>query len=141
MKRGNMSKWVGDEMPSLQRKFLEEWLLHPEARVTKRQWCADNGVAERTTRHWTKDERFIKEWQKRLNEMHMSPEFTEDIIAELRNTALGGGAQSVRAAEVLLKFLGLMQPPSVNLQIDVESQVAELDDADLIEYVGELERA
>lgn len=145
-KRGNMSKWrVGADgqeiMPPLQRQYLEEFLLTGRlAGQSKAAWCKEHGVSGRTVRNWERDERFIREWNKRIHQERLSPEFHEDIVKALRETATDRNhPQHVAAAKELIRLLGMIAPPTLNLNVNAAPDLASISDEELIGMVQHVE--
>lgn len=135
VKRGAISKWRrgadgSDVMPAMQREYLEEFLLKGKlAGMSKAEWCRTHNVSDRTVRKWERDERFIREWNRRLHQERLSPEFHDDIVKALRDTALDRShPQHVNAASQLIKLLGMIAPPTMNLNVEVGPKLSDLSD-------------
>lgn len=122
-------------MPPLQRQYLEEFLLTGRlAGATKASWCKEHGVSPRTIRKWEQDERFLREWNKRIHQERLSPEFHEDIVKALRETAIDRQhPQHVAAAKELIRLLGMIAPPTLNLNVNTAPDLASVSDAELVE--------
>lgn len=138
IKRGAHARWTvdadgNDVMPPMQRHYLEDYLLKGKLEgVPKTVWAKNNGVSTNTMNKWQRQEKFIAEWNRRLQQKRLSPEFHEDIIYALRKTALDTTSpQHVKAAAELIKLLGMVQPKQVNVSVSDGTGLATKDDVEL----------
>lgn len=136
-KLGATSRWTvdadgNDVMPPLQRHYLEDYLLQARPQgVNKTDWCKTNDVPVRSTRNWEKDDRFRREWHRRLHEMRLSPEWMGDVISSMHKIATDPNhPKAVSAGESLLKFMGMMSPQQVEVKVD-RSALSEMDTVEL----------
>lgn len=123
MRRGYELRWKKDSYgrwhpPELVDKFLEEVILQPPlTRPTQADWAEANGVAERTLSMWKKDQRFIDEWTRRMSMTWTHPENVGRIIENLIEQASTTGTGSTKAAELYLKFVGMLAPPELQVKL------------------------
>lgn len=136
-RRAEDGSWI---MPTLQREYLEDFLLHHKPNRTKSQavWCKERGISESLTRTWRKDERFVEEWRRELRRRQMSPEFFADVIASMREIAtdVSNPTAAVAAGKMLLAMVGAVQPPEVKVKHEVVAKdIAQVSDEELLELV------
>lgn len=141
-KFGHQNKWHKDAQgrdhpPELVSRFIDEYCLVPETqRPTQKEWAERNGVAPRTVAGWKMDERVIAEWNRRLSMSYGHPDRIRSIVENLQATAATPGPQAVRAAETYFKFLGLMAPPEMVVNVQPPPKdLSELDEKELVELV------
>jgi len=144
MKHGWQSRWTRRPdgtyaPPEIIERFLEEWCLMPRSqRVSQAEWSRLNGVSPRTVAGWKQDERFHKEWKRRLHYSWEDPDRLDEIITSIADAATQGGPQAMQAAKLYLQFLGLVQPPELKMSVTaVPSDLERLDDAELLELYRE----
>lgn len=123
MRRGYEMRWKKDNYgnwkpPELVDRFLEEVCLQPPlTRPTQADWAEANGVAERTVSMWKRDQRFLDEWTRRMSLTWAHPSNVGRIIDNLIEQASSPEGNSTKAAELYLKFVGMMAPPELQLKI------------------------
>lgn len=119
--------------------------MPPNQRPTQQEWADRNGVSLRTVSGWKKNQKFRDEWNRRMGDTWLDPDNVGPIIRNLMNMATNQGPQAVKAAEVYLKFVGMMQPPDVNVNVRVPQDLSQLSDEELAAMVSaetvQLERA
>ena len=79
------------------------WLLTPASEripSSQQKYCDENGVDPTTVRRWQKKPHFIKEWDRRVEELQGSPERTQRILDALYEKGVQG---DVRAAKLYLE--------------------------------------
>lgn len=143
---GNM-KWRRDRdgrlhPPPLQDRFLDEYCLVPEQmRPTQREWAERNGVSERAVSGWKRDQRFIDEWNRRMSLTWGHPDNLNGIITNLIDQAKSAsGTTAIKAAELYLKFMGLMAPPEMSVKVtQVPDDLSTLSTPELVQLTKEME--
>ena len=139
----NGTEWTTDVvtgaavMPELQAKFLV-WLTSLEAdKGTVEEWCAEHGVASRSTRRWKQDPRFRKAWENAADDDMLGPEFLQPIIQNLWRRATDPTARdAVKAAETLFKINDSVRPPVKRVEITQGEEFERLSDAELSKFLS-----
>ena len=147
-KASSSTKWRRDNSgvlhpPPLQDRFLDEYCLVPEQmRPTQKEWAERNGVSERAVTGWKRDQRFIDEWNRRMSLTWGHPDNLNGIINNLMEQAKSSsGTTAIKAAELWLKFMGLMAPPEMNVNVTAtEPDVATMSTLELVELTKEMDQ-
>ena len=112
------------------------WLLTPaNERIpsSQQKYCDQHGVDPTTVRRWQKKPHFIKEWDRRVEELQGSPERTQRILDALYDKGVDG---DVRAAKLYLEATHRLTPaPSLSSS---NKGMADLTDSELDELIGKM---
>lgn len=109
------------------------WLMTPTSHReprSKTAYAKSIGVDETTLRRWEKKPSFKAEWQKRVDELQLSPERTQKLLDEIYQRALGGDN---KAAQLYLQATNRLAPTQVN--INHTQSLAEISDKDLEDLI------
>ena len=114
-------KWVG----------LLDWLLQGPDREPKHQyeWAAENGIHEDSVRRIKRDQRFVREWDRRSAELNVHPERTQAVVDALFVAAAAG---DIKAASLYLQYVEKFTPKR-RVVVDDERLAASLSDEELFE--------
>ena len=95
-------------MPDLWKELLE-WLLQGPERSprTQREWAKDHEMHEDSIRRIKRDNRFIREWDRRAAELNINPERVQSVIDALWQQAANG---DVKAASLYLQYIDKFTP-------------------------------
>ena len=126
--------WVADpdtgqkQMPELWKELLE-WLLRGPDRspATQRDWARENDIHEDSVRRIKRDQRFIKEWDRRAAELNINPERVQSVIDALWQQAAGG---DVKAASLYLQYIDKFTPKR-KVSVEDDRDVALFSDEEL----------
>lgn len=122
-------------LDSRQEHYLN-WLLVPQHERTpssQQKYCEEQGVDPTTVRRWQKKPHFIKEWDRRVEELQGSPERTQRILDALYDKGVDG---DVRAAKLYLEATHRLTPtPSSSSS---NKGMADLSDSELDELIGKM---
>jgi hypothetical protein len=113
------------------------WLLVPPADrwpASQQKYCDEYGVDPTTVRRWQKKPAFVKEWERRVEELQGSPERTQRLYDALYEKAIGG---DVRAAKLYLEATHRLTP-AVPVSSQAAKNMAELSDDELDQLIGQL---
>ena len=96
-------------LDSRQEKYLNWLLTPPHERIPSSQlkYCEQNDIDPTTVRRWQKKPWFIKEWDRRVEELQGSPERTQRILDALYDKGVDG---DVRAAKLYLEATHRLTP-------------------------------
>ena len=96
------------QMPDLWKELLE-WLLQGPERSprTQREWEKDHEMHEDSIRRIKRDNRFIREWDRRAAELNINPERVQSVIDALWQQAANG---DVKAASLYLQYIDKFTP-------------------------------
>ena len=96
------------QMPDLWKELLE-WLLQGPERSprTQREWAKDHEMHEDSIRRIKRDNRFIREWDRRAAELNINPERVQSVIDALWQQAANG---DVKAASLYLQYIDKFTP-------------------------------
>ena len=91
------------QMPDLWKELLE-WLLQGPERSprTQREWAKAHEMHEDSIRRIKRDNRFIREWDRRAAELNINPERVQSVIDALWQQAANG---DVKAASLYLQYM------------------------------------
>ena len=95
-------------MPDLWKELLE-WLLRgPDISPrTQREWAKDHEIHEDSIRRIKRDNRFVREWDRRAAELNINPERVQSVIDALWQQAAAG---DVKAASLYLQYIDKFTP-------------------------------
>lgn len=127
-------------MPQLQDKFLTEYCLVPKSeRPTLDNWSREHGVDVRTLYRWKKDERFIKEWNKRWHRDIAHPDTVVPIIENLMDIAQSKNSpQAVQAAKLYLELTRQLAPPEVKVTVTPDQTLAAMSDQEIYDRLHKI---
>ena len=117
-----------------QEQYLN-WLLTPApARQpsSPQKYCDLHNIDPTTVRRWQKKPHFIKEWDKRVEELQGSPERTQRILDALYEKGLDG---DVRAAKLYLEATHRLIPTKA---VEQKVTTSELSDEELDELIAKV---
>jgi len=127
--------WKVDEsgekvMPDLWGELLD-WVLRGLDREpkTQKEWAADHGIHEDSVRRIKRDQRFVREWDRRSAELNVHPERTQAVVDALFVAAAAG---DVKAASLYLQYIEKFTPKR-RVIVDDERLAASLSDEELFE--------
>jgi hypothetical protein len=116
------------------------WLLTPASEripSSQQKYCEEHGVDPTTVRRWQKKPHFIKEWERRVEELQGSPERTQRILDALYTKGVEG---DVRAAKLYLEATHRLVPTKAVEQKVTTSELSDDELDDLIAKVAEREK-
>jgi len=122
-------------LDSRQEQYLN-WLLTPPAeRVpsSQQKYCDMHNVDPTTVRRWQKKPQFVKEWERRVEELQGSPERTQRLYDALYDKAIEG---DVRAAKLYLEATHRLTPAPVTSSAN--RAMNELSDTELDELIAKM---
>lgn len=132
-------------MPAHPRMFLTqdqesylEWLLTPaEARApkTKKEFAEKIEVHPNSLLQWEKNKAFKERWELGIKGMAQSPERTQALLDALYAKGIAG---DVKSAELYLKATGQMPNAAQTINLNKETSIKELTDAELESMILEL---
>lgn len=131
----NPSAWQGKQMPALQSKFLDEFLLtatQEREYGTMKAWAEAHGLNSKTVGSWKKDRRFRAEWGRRADAKNLSTERIQAVMDTIYDAAANG---DVAAAKLYLSEVQKMRPPTI---VEAERDLADMSDDELDELLAEL---
>ncbi len=96
---------------------------------TQREWAADHGIHEDSVRRIKRDQRFVREWDRRSAELNVHPERTQAVVDALFVAAAAG---DVKAASLYLQYVEKFTPKR-RVVVDDERLAASLSDEELFE--------
>ena len=119
-----------------QEKYLNWLLVPPHERIPSSQlkYCEENNVDPTTVRRWQKKPWFIKEWDRRVEELQGSPERTQRILDALYDKGVDG---DVRAAKLYLEATNRLNPQQSTSGASSKG-MADLSDSELDELIGKM---
>jgi hypothetical protein len=118
-----------------QEQYLNWLLTPPHERIPSSQlkYCEQHEIDPTTVRRWQKKPWFIKEWDRRVEELQGSPERTQRILDALYDKGVDG---DVRAAKLYLEATHRLTPtPSAS---NKSKGMADLSDGELDELIGKM---
>jgi hypothetical protein len=130
---------MGDNNPQLldsrQEHYLNWLLTPPHERIPSSQlkYCEENNIDPTTVRRWQKKPHFIKEWDRRVEELQGSPERTQRILDALYDKGVDG---DVRAAKLYLEATHRLTPAPTSKSSP--KGMADLTDSELDELIGKM---
>ena len=113
------------------------WLITPPADrwpASQQKYCDHYGVDPTTVRRWQKKPTFIKEWERRVEELQGSPERTQRLYDALYEKAVDG---DVRAAKLYLEATHRLTPPPAVANVGAKA-MNDLSDAELDELIAKM---
>ena len=117
-----------------QEQYLN-WLLtpaHERQPSSQQKYCDLHNIDPTTVRRWQKKPHFIKEWDKRVEELQGSPERTQRILDALYEKGLDG---DVRAAKLYLEATHRLIPTKA---VEQKVTTSELTDEELDELIAKV---
>lgn len=116
------------QMPDLWKELLE-WLLQGPERSprTQREWAKDHEMHEDSIRRIKRDNRFIREWDRRAAELNINPERVQSVIDALWQRAADG---DVKAASLYLQYIDKFTPKR-KVAVAEDRDVAAMSDSEL----------
>ena len=117
-----------------QEQYLN-WLLtpaHERQPSSQQKYCDLHNIDPTTVRRWQKKPHFIKEWDKRVEELQGSPERTQRILDALYEKGLEG---DVRAAKLYLEATHRLIPTKA---VEQKVTTSELSDEELDELIAKV---
>ena len=117
-----------------QEQYLN-WLLtpaHERQPSSQQKYCDLHNIDPTTVRRWQKKPHFIKEWDKRGEELQGSPERTQRILDALYEKGLDG---DVRAAKLYLEATHRLIPTKA---VEQKVTTSELSDEELDELIAKV---
>ena len=117
-----------------QEQYLN-WLLtpaHERQPSSQQKYCDLHNIDPTTVRRWQKKPHFIKEWDKRVEELQGSPERTQRILDALYEKGLDG---DVRAAKLYLEATHRLIPTKA---VEQKVTTSELSDEELDELIAKV---
>jgi hypothetical protein len=116
-----------------QEQYLNWLLCPPHERIPSSQlkYCEQHNVDPTTVRRWQKKPHFIKEWDRRVEELQGSPERTQRILDALYDKGVGG---DVRAAKLYLEATNRLAPQQTTSSASNKG-MADLSDDELDELI------
>ena len=117
-----------------QEQYLN-WLLtpaHERKPSSQLKYCDLHNIDPTTVRRWQKKPHFIKEWDKRVEELQGSPERTQRILDALYEKGLDG---DVRAAKLYLEATHRLIPTKA---VEQKVTTSELSDEELDELIAKV---
>tara|TARA_S200002703_G_scaffold159693_2_gene174153 strand:+ start:1805 stop:2233 length:429 start_codon:yes stop_codon:yes gene_type:complete len=123
-------------MDARQEKYLNWLLTPPHERIPSSQlkYCEENEIDPTTVRRWQKKAWFIKEWDRRVEELQGSPERTQRILDALYDKGVDG---DVRAAKLYLEATHRLTPAPSSSKGSSKG-MADLSDGELDELIGKM---
>lgn len=117
-----------------QEHYLNWLLTPPSERIpsSQQKYCDEQGVDPTTVRRWQKKPYFIKEWDRRVEELQGSPERTQRILDALYAKGLDG---DVRAAKLYLEATHRLVPTKA---VEQKVSTSELSDEELDELIAKV---
>lgn len=119
-----------------QEKYLNWLITPPHERIPSSQlkYCEENQIDPTTVRRWQKKPYFIKEWDRRVEELQGSPERTQRILDALYDKGVDG---DVRAAKLYLEATHRLTPAPTTSKTTSKG-MADLSDDELDELIGKM---
>ena len=117
-----------------QEQYLN-WLLtpaHERQPSSQQKYCDLHNIDPTTVRRWQKKPHFIKEWDKRVEELQGSSERTQRILDALYEKGLDG---DVRAAKLYLEATHRLIPTKA---VEQKVTTSELSDEELDELIAKV---
>ena len=115
-------------MPGLWKEFLEWLLLGPDRDPqTQREWARENDIHEDSLRRIKRDQRVIKDWDRRAAELNINPERVQSVIDALWQQAAAG---DVKAASLYLQYIDKFTPKR-KVAVEDDRDVALFSDEEL----------
>ena len=117
-----------------QEQYLN-WLLtpaHERQPSSQQKYCDLHNIDPTTVRRWQKKPHFIKEWDKRVEELQGSPERTQRILDALYEKGWEG---DVRAAKLYLEATHRLIPTKA---VEQKVTTSELSDEELDELIAKV---
>ena len=117
-----------------QEQYLN-WLLtpaHERQPSSQQKYCDLHNIDPTTVRRWQKKPHFIKEWDKRVEELQGSPERTQRILDALYEKGLDG---DVRASKLYLEATHRLIPTKA---VEQKVTTSELSDEELDELIAKV---
>ena len=131
-----MSEHNPQMLDTRQEHYLN-WLLTPVSeRVpsSQQKYCDENNVDPTTVRRWQKKPYFIKEWERRVEELQGSPERTQRLYDAMYEKALEG---DMRAAKLYLEATHRLLP-APTATATASKSMNELSDQELDELIAKM---
>lgn len=131
-----MSEHTPQMLDARQEQYLN-WLLTPPSErqpSSQQKYCEQHGVDPTTVRRWQKKPAFLKEWERRVEELQGSPERTQRLFDALYEKALDG---DVRAAKLYLEATHRLTPPP-SATAATAKNMNELSDSELDELIAKM---
>lgn len=129
--------WNGPEgavnLSEAQDQFIE-WLVDPNRVGSQNDFARKLGVNPGTLSKWKKDGPFKEKWEKRLLDLNVSPDRIQQVVESLFVNAVGSGPQSVKAAELYLRFVDRFTPKEIH---ETRGSARDLSDEELTRSVEE----
>ena len=119
-----------------QEKYLNWLITPPHERIPSSQlkYCEVNEIDPTTVRRWQKKAWFIKEWDRRVEELQGSPERTQRILDALYDRGVDG---DVRAAKLYLEATHRLTPAPTASKTNSKG-MADLSDDELDQLIGKM---
>ena len=117
-----------------QEQYLNRLLTpaHERQPSSQQKYCDLHNIDPTTVRRWQKKPHFIKEWDKRVEELQGSPERTQRILDALYEKGLDG---DVRAAKLYLEATHRLLPTKA---VEQKVTTSELSDEELDELIAKV---
>lgn len=125
-------------MPEGWQHFLDWLVSDPKDPATQYEYAESVGVHPDSLTRIKRDQRFIKEWEKRAAELNISVDRVQGVVDSLHRSAMAG---DVKAAQLYLQYIDRFTPKS-RLVIEDRSLSDMSDDeiaAELAEMLEDLE--
>lgn len=123
-----------DNILDVRQETYLAWLMTPASHREPRSKAAYaklHSIDETTLRRWEKKPHFKAEWQKRVDELQLSPERTQKLLDEIYQRALGGDN---KAAQLYLQATNRLAPAQIN--VNHTQSLAEISDRDLEDLIA-----
>lgn len=133
---GHGNRWRvvdGEEIPpAKQEKFMTEWCMVWPRPCTQIEWAKRNGVSPRSLQNWLTDERFLRVWRKRADDLYASPAWTFPAITRAYEIGMGqvdgfSASEQAKFMTIYLTMVEKMSPPTIHHRHEVVQLPHELE--------------
>jgi hypothetical protein len=114
-----------DGLTAQQAEFLE-WLVDPQRQGSQSAKARELGLSPPTVVEWKRNIFFRKAWDKKLAELNVSPERTQNVMEAAYAEAIKG---NVKAMELYMRLVDRISPNRV--VVEEKRPVSEMSDGEL----------
>jgi len=97
------------EVSEKQAEFIE-WLVDPSRKGSQNQWAREHDLPNNSIPRWKKQPFFKRALQRRMDELNISPERTQEVVNNLHKLATSNGREAVMAAKTYLQHIERLEP-------------------------------